>query len=136
MRRSMGPEWLVDDFASIVDEFLRHGTIHGLSHAVFIARDDAADAPIGFAEVSLREYAEGCLTSPVGYLEGWFVVDRARRRGVGGALVEACERWAASKGCSEFASDAELDNLVSLDAHEALGFEAVADIRCFRKSLG
>ncbi len=136
MRRSLGPDWLVDDFAALVDEFLRNGTIQGLPHAVFIARDDAAGAPVGFAEVSIRQYAEGCLTSPVGYLEGWCVVESARRRGVGGMLVAACEQWAKSKGCSEFASDAELDNRVSLDAHEALGFEPVADIRCYRKSLG
>lgn len=136
MRRAMGPEWLMDDFAALVEEFLTKGTIQGLAHAVFIARDDAAQLPLGFAEVSLREYAEGCMSSPVGYLEGWYVVEHARRMGVGASLVDACERWAASRGCSEFASDAELDNRVSLEAHAALGFEPVADIRCFRKSLG
>jgi aminoglycoside 6'-N-acetyltransferase I len=72
----------------------------------------------------------------VGYLEGWHVVEDARRRGIGAALVGAGERWAATRGCSEFASDAELDNPASLEAHAALGFEPVADIRCFRKSLG
>lgn len=136
MRRSLGPEWLTDDFATVVEEFLRDGTIRGLRHAVLIARDDADPRPLGFAEISLREYAEGCLTSPVGYLEGWFVAEHARRRGVGAALIAAGERWAASMGCAEFASDAELDNAASLDAHAALGFEPVADIRCFRKSIG
>lgn len=136
MRAALGPEWLEDDFPSLVQEFLRHGTIQGLPHAVFVARDDADPRPLGFAEISLRGYAEGCLTSPVGYLEGWYVAEHARRRGVGAALLAAGERWAASKGCSEFASDAELDNQASLDAHAALGFEPVADIRCFRKSIG
>ena len=27
----------------------------------------------GFIEVSLRNYAEGCMTSPVAYIEGWYV---------------------------------------------------------------
>lgn len=71
----------------------------------------------------------------MGYLEGWFVHERARGQGIGAALVSAGEGWARSKGCAEFASDAELDNTVSLLAHERLGFEAVADIRCFRKPL-
>jgi aminoglycoside 6'-N-acetyltransferase I len=136
MRRALGPDWIEDDFPALVGEFLRCGMIQGLTHAVLIARDDADPRPLGFAEVSLRSYAEGCLTSPVGYLEGWYVAEHARRRGVGAALLAAGERWAASKGCSEFASDAELDNPTSLDAHAALGFEPVADIRCFRKSIG
>jgi aminoglycoside 6'-N-acetyltransferase I len=136
MRRALGPDWLVESFSVLVDEYLSRGTIQGLPHAVLLARDDAGSEPLGFAEVSIREFAEGCLTSPVGYLEGWYVAEHARRRGVGAALLAAGERWAASKGCSEFASDAELDNPTSLDAHAALGFEPVADIRCFRKSIG
>ncbi len=136
MRRALGPDWLVEDFSGLVEEYLTRGTIQGLPHTVLIARDDAVPEPLGFAEVSIREFAEGCLTSPVGYLEGWFVAEHARRRGVGAALVAAGERWAASRGCSEFASDAELDNPASLNAHAALGFAPVADIRCFRKSIG
>lgn len=133
MRRRMGPEWLTDDFDALVREYLTTGRIQGLRHGVFVAMD--GQAVLGFAEVSLREYAEGCLTSPVGYLEGWFVEEAARRLGVGAALVRECERWAAQQGCAEFASDAELANGPSLAAHAALGFEAVADIRCFRKPI-
>lgn len=107
-----------------------------MPEAVFVAVD-AADPSVlrGFAEVSRRAYAEGCETSPVGFLEGWYVVPGARRRGVGRALVEAAERWARGKGCREFASDALADNEVSAAAHEALGFEEVEVIRCFRKEL-
>lgn len=36
---------------------------------VFIATDDGE--PFGFSEVSMRDRAPGCSTSPVGYLEGW-----------------------------------------------------------------
>lgn len=136
MRKQMGPDWLTDDFAPIEREYLEHGTIQGLPHAVLVARVLETGALVGFAEVSLREFAEGCLTSPVGYLEGWFVVPGARSHGIGRALVEAGERWAGDQGCAEFASDAELDNTDSLLAHEQLGFDAVSDVRCFRKDLG
>ncbi|MFG0260437.1 MAG: GNAT family N-acetyltransferase [Phycisphaerales bacterium JB041] len=133
MRESLGPEWLTDDFDAIAAEYFDRGTIQGLRHVVLIA--EQAGTPVGFAEVSLREIAEGCLSSPVGYLEGWLVADEARGMGVGSALVAAGERWAAAQGCTEFASDAELDNEVSLRAHAALGFEGVCEIRCFRKSI-
>ncbi len=91
--------------------------------------------PVGFAELNIRAYAEGCTTDYVGFLEGWYVVPEARRRGIGAALVEAAERWAMERGCTEFASDAEYDNEVSQRAHLSLGFDEVAQIRCFRKDL-
>jgi len=90
---------------------------------------------VGFAEISIRAYAEGCSTDRVGYLEGWFVVPAARRRGTGRALVRAAEEWSRSQGCAEFASDAEADNDESARAHRALGFEDVGLVRCFRKEL-
>ena len=90
---------------------------------------------VGFAEISIRAYAEGCSTDRVGYLEGWFVAPAARRRGTGRALVRAAEEWSRSQGCAEFASDAEADNDESARAHLALGFEDVGLVRCFRKDL-
>ena len=90
---------------------------------------------LGFAEVSIRAYAEGCRTDRVGYLEGWFVEPEARQRGIGRQLVAAAEAWARSQGCVEFASDAEEENERSAAAHRALGFAEVGLIRCFRKDL-
>jgi aminoglycoside 6'-N-acetyltransferase I len=90
---------------------------------------------VGFAELSIRAYAEGCTTDRVAFLEGWYVAPECRRTGVGRALVEAAEAWARAQGCREFGSDAVVDNDVSAAAHEALGFEEVVQIRCFRKDL-
>jgi aminoglycoside 6'-N-acetyltransferase I len=90
---------------------------------------------VGFAEVGLRAYAEDCVTSPVGYLEGIYVVDAERGRGVGRALVAAGEQWARAQGCTEMASDRELANEASGLFHQALGYEEVERIVCFKKSL-
>lgn len=103
-------------------------------NGVFFCEDDEGRL-VGFAEVSLRKWAEGCLSSPVGYLEGWYVVEGARRQGVGGQLVRAAEDWARAKGCSEMASDTGLDNVVSEAAHRRLGYEVVGRVICFRKEL-
>jgi len=90
----------------------------------------------GFLEAAQRKYAEGCDTSPVGYIEGWFVDEDLRRRAVGSALVTAAEAWARQQGFSEMASDCTIDNRVSESAHKRLGYEEAERLIHFRKSLG
>lgn len=89
----------------------------------------------GFIEVGSRPYAEGCVTSPVGYIEAWYVDPDVRRTGVGGALVRAAEAWAREQGFREIASDALIDNEVSIAAHQALGYHEVERQVCFRRDL-
>lgn len=103
---------------------------------VAVDRTGAAETIVGFVELSRRAYAEGCETSPVAYLEGWFVLPEYRGQGVGRALVRAAEPWGRAQGCREFGSDALAGNTVSASAHRRLGFEEVEVIRAFRKDLG
>ncbi len=101
---------------------------------VFLAETPRGE-PVGFAEVSLRPMAEGCSTRPVGYLEGWYVRAAARHRGVGRRLMEAGEDWARSQGCTEMASDTEIENVASQEAHQRLGYDIVARLVVLRKPL-
>ncbi len=48
----------------------------------------------GFVEVTTHSYAEGCPSSPVGYIEGWYVDEDLRQQGCGGKLIWAAENWA------------------------------------------
>lgn len=105
-----------------------------LPRAAFLAFDDTG-APAGFAELSIRSAAEGCDSGWIAYLEGWYVEARARRQGVGRALIWAAEAWAQAQGCREFASDTHVDNDASARAHAAMGFTEVEQLRCFRKTL-
>ena len=102
--------------------------------AFYLAR--AGERHIGFAQCALRhDYVEGTSTSPVGYLEGIYVLEEYRREGVAVGLLTACENWARQSGCKEFASDCELDNTLSLRFHLAVGFEEANRIICFAKKL-
>ncbi len=98
---------------------------------------DAGDGPIGgFVSVSIRPWADGCRSSPVPYVEGWFVRDGHRRLGIGRALMDAAEEWALSLGYDELGSDALLDNTGSLRAHRRLGFQPTERLQCLSKDLG
>ena len=102
--------------------------------AVFLKRQGRT--PVGFAQCQLRhDYVEGTASSPVGYLEGIYVSDSHRRRGIAGELLNACEGWAREMGCREFASDCQLTNLDSLAFHQKLGFCEANRIICFTKPL-
>ena len=102
--------------------------------AVFIAEE--AGTAVGFAQCQLRhDYVEGTETSPVGYLEGIYVDEAYRGRGIARELLEVCEEWARGKGCAEFASDCEIDNTDSLKFHLKVGFKEEGRIICFAKKL-
>lgn len=94
------------------------------------------DIPVGFAQCQLRsDYVEGTETSPVGYLEGIFILEGYRKRGYAKELLRACEAWAKDMGCAEFASDCELDNADSFRFHMAMQFTEANRIICFTKKL-
>ncbi|MBV8706962.1 MAG: GNAT family N-acetyltransferase, partial [Acidobacteriaceae bacterium] len=91
---------------------------------VFLARLNTR-VVVGFLEIRLRDCAEGASMSPVPFIEGWFVVPEKQKGGIGKALIQAAENWAASRGYIEIASDTQIDNVVSIAAHKSLGYEEV-----------
>ncbi|MBQ8830106.1 MAG: GNAT family N-acetyltransferase [Oscillospiraceae bacterium] len=92
--------------------------------------------PVGFAQCGLRnDYVEGTDSSPVGYLEGIFVKEEHRNKGYAKELLAACEKWAKTMGCTEFASDCELSNINSLNFHISMGFCEANRIICLTKHI-
>ncbi len=117
-------------------EFIEEMALHTSTEnsAIFLAYQGLE--AVGFAQCQLRtDYVEGTDSSPIGYLEGLFVKEAYRRHGFAKQLVVKCEQWAKLKGCIEFASDCELQNLESLAVHQKLGFTEANRIICFTKSL-
>jgi aminoglycoside 6'-N-acetyltransferase I len=128
MRKGVWPEAPDDYLQFDMDEIFTSE-----KDAVFLAFVDGQ--PAGMIEARLREYAEGCETSPVGYIEGWFVYGEFRGTGVAGELVRAVEDWARKNGCTEMASDTWLDNEVSIRAHKKLGYHEAERLVHFVKRL-
>jgi aminoglycoside 6'-N-acetyltransferase I len=132
MRVALWPDGSEQEHRTDVERFFA-GRLRTLA-AVLLA-SDSRSRTVGFAELSIRPYAEGCRTDRVAFLEGWYVDPEFRGRGVGRALVEAAEAWARTQGCSELASDREAENELAGDAHRAVGFEEVGTVVCYRKDL-
>jgi aminoglycoside 6'-N-acetyltransferase I len=134
------PEWLR---MSLLLDPASPQEAHELDMHTALGREDAAVFVVerpngklaGYVEVGARSYADGCSTSPVGYIEAWFVDDDVRRAGLGRELLDVAETWSRSQGYREMASDALIDNEVSYLAHVGAGYEVVDRVVQFRKSL-
>jgi aminoglycoside 6'-N-acetyltransferase I len=130
MRRALWPRLGGEDAAEDAAAWLAR------PDAVVIVAARPGDAGLaGFVELGARPYADGCRTSPVAFLEGWYVDPDVRRQGIGAALVRAGEAWARRQGYRELASDALLENTTSHRAHAALGFAEVERAVRYRKDL-
>lgn len=124
--------WNEHSIDELIEEFSE--SLRNDNTAFFLTYVDAA--PVGFAQCGLRcDYVEGTETSPVGYLEGIFVKAEHRHKGYAAELLTACEAWARSMGCTEFASDCELENTDSLQFHLSVGFTEANRVICFTKKL-
>ena len=124
--------WTDNSVDDLVDEFSE--LITKDTAQIFLKYEN--DIPVGFAQCLLRsDYVEGTETSPVGYLEGIFIVEGCRHRGYAKELLKECEKWAKDKGCKEFASDCEIDNMDSFRFHMAMNFTEANRIICFTKKL-
>jgi aminoglycoside 6'-N-acetyltransferase I len=101
--------------------------------SAWIATHD--NVPVGFAEVSIRPYANGCEHMPVPFVEGIWVEDNYRKHGIGRRLMAAVEEWAKTQGFTELCSDAEQTNILSQNCHRSWGFDETERVVYFRKEL-
>lgn len=96
---------------------------------------ELAGKPVGFAEMSIRPFANGCVSQPVPFLEGIWADADARRAGVASALLAEIEAEITRKGYTELGSDVLLGNMDGMGFHEGSGFEETERCVYFRKSL-
>jgi len=131
MRNALWPG-AAEEHAAAIDAFFAGRAV--FLDAAFICEADTV--PVGFVELRIRSYAEDSDNTRVPYVEGWWVDPAYRRRNVGASLMTRAEQWAQDLGYDELASDCEIDNAISIAAHNALGFEETTRLVCFLKRLG
>ena len=129
MRQGLWPEAPLDYLSLDLDKLLNDPEA-----GIFVASDTDGKL-VAFIEAGLRDHAESCETSPVGYIEAWYVDPHARGQKLGKELVHTAEQWAREKGCAEMASDTWLDNEISIAAHLKLGYYEADRLVHFVKRL-
>ena len=129
LRQALWPYAPVDYLASDMDNLLTDP-----DYAVFLASNPDGRL-VAFLETRLREYAEGCETSPVGYIEAWYVEELSRGQRYGSELVQVAEEWARERGCMEMASDTWIDNEPGIQTHLKLGYQEADRLVHFVKRL-
>ncbi|MGH7034219.1 MAG: GNAT family N-acetyltransferase [Stellaceae bacterium] len=130
MRAALWPEESIAAHRRAIDEILADPECWS-----FIAEGEDG-AALGFAEVALRKYANGCDSRPVSFLEGIWVAPQTRRQGIGKHLLAHIEAFLVAKGFRELGSDTPIDNRLSQDAHRGWGFAETERVVYFRKGLG
>ena len=99
----------------------------------FIANDDGRK--IGLVELSLRNIVDGCLSSPVAYLEGLYLAPDYRGQGVGKEVIKILLSWCTSEGLKELATDTELKNEKAQKFYQSIGFEEVDRVVEYRLEI-
>ncbi len=135
LREALWPESSAEEHAREA-ELILNGQASSTMPLIMLVAEASDRTIVGFLEAGLRSHADGCdTTRPVGYIEGWFVAESQRRRGIGSALLLAAENWARTQGCAEMASDTWIDNEGSQRVHEVLGYQVVDRCVHYRKPL-
>ncbi|GGX71177.1 GNAT family N-acetyltransferase [Saccharospirillum salsuginis] len=119
--------WPDNQRETLVEEC--HELVADPHQVAFIAWAD--DRPIGLVEGALR----GSTRQPYGHVEGWYVDSNWRGDKVAYELMDVLEDWFLHNWIETAYSDTNNDYPLSPRAHDKAGYEEVAMIRVFRKTL-
>ncbi len=131
LRKELWPDE-VDEHNDELTRFFE-GQLSHIDHIV-VAESESGEI-IGFAELRVRNYAEGSNNFEVPFLEGWYVTPSHRRNGIGRALIGEAEAWARRGRYSELASDVLISNSEAICAHASIGFKEVERTVSFLKNI-
>jgi GNAT superfamily N-acetyltransferase len=100
------------------------------NNALLVADKDGT--AIGWIHVALHSYLESAATAEI---VGLVVAEGRRSRGVGKALVDAAESWAAAQGCQTLRVRSRIVRERAHAFYERNGFQRIKTQHCFEKRL-
>jgi len=127
LRAELWPECLVHRHELTILELLAAPGITVLAEGL--------EGLVGFVEISVRVDGVEGAKGPVPFLQGWYVTLSRRGQGIGRSLMQYAERWAASQGYRELASDVALHNSLGIHLHARFQFREVGRTVHFVKQL-
>lgn len=96
---------------------------------------DKNNTILGLVELSSRNIVDGCLSSPVAYLEGLYLKPAYQGKGNGREVIAMILEWCRDRGFSELATDTEITNTNAQNFYQAVGFQETYRVVEFRFDL-
>jgi len=93
---------------------------------------DADGTLLGLVELSSRNIVDGCLSSPVAYIEGLYLKPEYRHQGLGKEVIQLLRSWCRERSFSELATDTQLANEAAQRFYRAAGFQETDRVVEFR----
>lgn len=90
---------------------------------------------LGMVELSSRNIVDGCLSSPVAYLEGLYLKKKHRGMGLGREAIEMIKNWCKENKFAELGMDAEIENLAAQKFFSAIGLHETYRIVQYRVKI-
>lgn len=103
-----------------VEEWLTESIRQHNQKTMLLIAEDEQGAPLGFATVSHSTHFTG---QPQAYIGELATSESAEGRGVGSALVSACEQWASGQGYRIITLTTGAGNVRALRFYDHLGFQ-------------
>jgi aminoglycoside 6'-N-acetyltransferase I len=94
-----------------------------------------ADEVMGMLEISYRNIVDGCISSPVPYIEGIYLYPHYRNKGYGTEILKKIVTWCKEQGYTELATDAQIINSAAHRFYKSAGFEETDRVVEFRMAL-
>lgn len=122
---SLWKEMREDVYCLLDDEFhekeMKQIFVRSDWYCYFLKNND--DQILGLVELSSRNIVDGCLSSPVAYIEGLYLKKEYRAKGIGKKAVETIKNWCKENGFSELGTDTELKNINAQKFFKSAGFQ-------------
>lgn len=129
LRKALWPEEAEEGLKSEITAFIESEE----KTIAFLAKEN--NSHIGFIEARIKPASSLTFDQPHVFIDGWYVVEPHRNKGLGKALVNEIEKWTRQNGLNYIVSDTTEEYPISPSAHRACGFSQKENDLVFIKNI-